>query len=38
MHDFLQWLVNAVNAAMRPPALIPVPVTAPATRRPADRR
>jgi hypothetical protein len=36
MHDFLQWLVNIVRAAVLPQMPVPVPVTAP--RRPAERR
>jgi len=38
MRDFLDWLVKAVRGTlMPPPVLVPIPVTAPAPRRPADR-
>ena len=38
VRDFLDWLVKAVRGTlMPPPVLVPIPVTAPAPRRPADR-
>jgi hypothetical protein len=37
MRDFLEWLVKAVRGAILPPVLVPIPVTAPAPRRPAGR-